>query len=88
MVIDTNRLKEVIDNAAALQFQGYEWVTDRKPEHNDLNIWGEALITTKDHMLKIGIWNGDEWEFDAGWCGSTEVIAWAKLPEAYDERWK
>ena len=61
------------------------WVTDRDPHFEELNVWDEALVTTTDHLIKIGVWNGSEWEVSGGWCASTKVIAWRPLPEPYME---
>ena len=82
MVLDLNSAERSLERIAERTFQGYDWHTE-DPKESDLNIWGEALITTADGFLKIGTWNGQEWEFTVGWCGSKEVTAWAKLPEPF-----
>jgi hypothetical protein len=60
-----------------------KWNAHRLPKDEDLNIWGEALVTTKDGFEKVATWSGSEWMIDGGWCESTEVVAWMPLPLPY-----
>lgn len=62
------------------------WIRRRLPKPDDLNERDEVLVTTKDHIVKIAEYSEGGYFIDAArWCQSTEVIAWAKMPEAFRE---
>lgn len=62
------------------------WIRRRLPKPDDLNDRDEVLVTTRDHTVRVATWSGsDYYVAGSGWCESTEVIAWAKMPEAFRE---
>lgn len=63
-----------------------DWISYRLPKPEDLNDRDEVLVTTKDHTVRPATWSGSDFYVKGtGWCESTEVIAWARLPEPYTE---
>lgn len=57
------------------------WKTDQKPE-------GDALLTTRDHLIKIGYWDGKYWWYDGRYHPAEEVIMWIELSEVLEvTRW-
>lgn len=62
------------------------WIRRRLPKPDDLNERDEVLVTTKDRTVRVATWSGSDYFIKgSGWCESTEVIAWAKMPEAFRE---
>ena len=62
------------------------WITDRGPHSDELNTWGEALVTTAVHAIKIAVWDKDHWEVcDPDYACNNKVIAWMPLPAEYRE---
>ena len=61
-----------------------DWIAHRLPKQEDLDIWGEVLVTTDEGNIHVAIWTGNEYEIKGlGWCESGKVIAWARMPEPY-----
>ena len=59
------------------------WIDYRLPKDYDLNEYGEVLVTTADHFIKVAVWTGSEFVMSRGWCESSEVLAWQPLPPVY-----
>lgn len=60
------------------------WIAHRLPKPADLNIWGEALVTTRDHFVKIAVWEDNYWTIDGKECTPSEIIAWMTPPLPYE----
>ena len=66
-----------------------KWIRHRLPKSDDLNEWGEALITNADGNVRVAEWSGSAWKVKGlGWCESGYVVAWQPLPEPYKEEVK
>lgn len=61
-----------------------DWISHRLPKPEDLNDRDEVLVSTSDETVRIAIWRGSEFYVrGTGWCESTKVEAWKKMPEPY-----
>jgi len=54
------------------------WKTKGKPE-------GEAVLTTRDHDIKLGYWDSMYWWYDDKYHREDEVIMWAPLETVLEE---
>lgn len=63
-----------------------KWITDRLPKFEDTNDRDEVLVTTADNTVRVASFSGSTFDIKgSGWCESTTVKAWAKMPEPYME---
>ena len=60
------------------------WNAHRLPKPVDLNVWGEALVTTRDHFVEIATWEDNYWAINGKECAPCEIIAWMPLPQPYE----
>lgn len=60
------------------------WIAYRLPKPADLDVWGEALVTTRDHFVKIAVWEDNYWTIDGKECTPSEIIAWMTPPLPYE----
>ena len=59
------------------------WTAHRLPKPEDTTVWGEVLVTTRDHFIKIATWTGNYWTINGKECAPEEIIAWMPLPAPY-----
>lgn len=62
-----------------------KWHTGRLPKEEDLNEWGEVLVTTESGWVMIAEFTGSEFKINKEYVSATYVIAWARMPEPYRE---
>lgn len=61
---------------------GNGWITTGKRLPSEE---GDVLLTTEEHLVVIGYWDGFYWHYREQYHLKDEVIAWMKLPDAYYE---
>ena len=66
-------------NTTKLQIDD-EWIRGRTPDP-DRGEGGDVLVFTRDHLMRLGYWDGFYWHYNEQYHLREEVLAWRKLPE-------
>ena len=59
---------------------------NRLPTADDLNDYGEVLVSTDDNRVRPAQWNGQGFSIIGEDVSPfAEIVAWARMPESYKE---
>ena len=60
-----------------------EWIAHKLPKEEDLNEWGEVLITNSNGWVEKAVWTGSEFWVNGKEVTADYVKAWGRMPEPY-----
>ena len=60
-----------------------EWIAHRLPKEDELNEWGEVLITNSNGWVEVAEWTGSQFRINKQYVTAEYVKAWAKMPQPY-----